>query len=350
MDPAALSSLNVENQRVICLFLFLQGNSAAQIHRDLVKVLHREALSERTVQYWCARFRTGNFDLTEHRGGDHTSELITEQRIEAVNGAFEESRAWTVRALAANLGIPRSTCYRIITEKLKMKKICKKWVPYELTPAQVETRVCYSKLNLMLYSQQKDRLQHTVAIDETWVNFNRPLERDQLKEWRKPGEKAGTSPQPARFGPKLMLILAMDVNGICYYELLAEKEKVNGPRYLEFLQKLMSRWRRTRRHTVCVIDDNAKPHRTRPMDAWMEHNKIERWHQPPYSPDLSPCDYGCFHSLKRAIGGQLYSTVDVLKEALNREITYGNQNGTYTAVQRLPERWERCVMNKGEYI
>ena len=53
----------------------------------------------------------------------------------------------------------------------------------------METRVAYCTLNLKDYRQQTTRLTHTVSIDETWVSFYRPLEKDQTKEWRKPGEK-----------------------------------------------------------------------------------------------------------------------------------------------------------------
>lgn len=37
-----------------------------------------------------------------------------------------------------------------------------------------------------------------------------------------------------RFEPKVMVILAMDMNGIFHYELLAENETVNSKRYFKF--------------------------------------------------------------------------------------------------------------------
>lgn len=51
-------------------------------------------------------------------------------------------------------------------------------------------------------------------------------------------------------------------------------------------------------------------------------------------------------SSKGAIGGQEYPTIDLLREAINRKITYKNANGKYLAVQKLPERWNKCVENK----
>ncbi len=180
--------------------------------------------------------------------------------------------------------------------------------------------------------------------------MNRPPERDQNKEWRRSGEAASTVAAAKPFGPKRMLILAMDFKGVCYYELLAEKETVNGPRYLEFLKRLMNHWRGNRKGTVWLFDDNARPHRTTIVTEWLEQNKIKRWVQPPYSPDLSPCEYGCFHAFKRAIGGVPYATDQILKDAIDKEIRDGNASGRYTAVQKLPERWERCINNRGEFL
>lgn len=209
--------------------------------------------------------------------------------------------------------MPRATCHRIVTGKLKMAKKLRKWIPYQLTPKQVEARVEASRANLQLYQQQESRLEHTVAIDETWVSLYRPPERDQAREWCRPGEASSSVVLPTRFGRKVMLIVALDIHGICYYEILAEKGTVTARRYLEFLQNLVNKRRGKRKHTMWLLDDNAKPHRHALVTAWIAENNIRHWHQPAYSPDLSPCDYGCFHVLKRAIGNQSYPTIDALR-------------------------------------
>lgn len=350
MDLAAKISFSDENQRAISKFLFLQGHSAAGIHRQLVDVLGTRALNERTVRRCCQQFKEGNWDVREHRGGDHKSTPQTEEQVETIVKALDDNKAWSLRALSANFGIPRTTCHRIITKNLKMRKVNAKWVPHELSPSQKETRVVYSTCNLRNFNQQKSRLQHTVAIDETWVSFFRPPEKDQAKVWLRKGEKRPSLAVADRYEPKVMVILAMDIKGICGYEILPKKETVNGSRYLSFLKKLMNEWRGDRRHSVWLLDDNARSHRKTEVIEWIEENNIERWLQPPYSPDLSPCDYGCFRALKRAIGGVHYANVESLVEAIENEIRHGNAEGKYLAVERLPERWLQCVNNKGEYL
>ena len=100
-------------------------------------------------------FRNGNFDVEEHRGGDLRSGPQTDERIGLIREAFEQSRAWSVRSLSAHFGIRYSTCRRIVTEELKITKKYATWIPPELTPGQMETRVVYCTSNLRNYNQQK---------------------------------------------------------------------------------------------------------------------------------------------------------------------------------------------------
>ena len=82
----------------------------------------------------------------------------------------------------------------------------------------------------------------------------------------------------------------MDISGICYYELLDHNEKVDEPRYLKFLENLMSTWRGNKKRVVWLLDDNAKLHRTSSINSRIQQNNIRRWLQPAYYPDLSPRD------------------------------------------------------------
>ena len=113
-------------------------------------------------------------------------------------------------SLSAESGIPRTSCFKIVTEKLKFKKVSAKWVPHEINFSQKQVRVDYSRVNLKTYNQQKSRLENTLAIDETWIRFNRPPEKDQAPLWLREGEKPTTLAVPNRYGPKLMCIMAMD--------------------------------------------------------------------------------------------------------------------------------------------
>ena len=62
-----------------------------------------------------------------------------------------------------------------------MNKLNAIWVLQELEYNQKLLRVEYSELNIREYNRQMGRLEHTVAIEETWVYLNRPVEKDLEK-------------------------------------------------------------------------------------------------------------------------------------------------------------------------
>ena len=99
-----------------------------------------------------------------------------------------------------------------------------------------------------------------------------------------------------------------------------------------------------------LLDDNSTPHQSPKVRAWISSKNIQRWIQPDYSPDISTCDFGCFHSLKRALGGVVYSNLNSLKSALDFNIQEGNFNDNYQAARKLPGRWKPVVNFEGEHI
>ena len=56
--------------------------------------------------------------------------------------------------------------------------------------------------------------------------------------------------------------------------------------------------------------------------------------QPPYSPDLAPCDFWLFPKLR----GCRYVTIDEMKEAVTNVIDTLTQEEFYGAFQKLLER------------
>lgn len=339
-----------QNQRELLKYLFTKTQNASEAHRELKNTYGKSALELRTVQRWFKKFNSGQFDVEEHRGGNRVPQSTKDDQVKKIEAALVETRDWTLLSLATKTSIPATTCWRILHQILGMDKRSAQWVPYELNADQKKMRVIDSAANIKTYNRTKSSLDRTFAIDETWMPFHRPPEKDQNRRWLRTEERAETVPMPDRYSSKRMVIFAMDFNGICYYEILDQKETVNSDRYLEFLKNLVIHCHINTRRKNWILDDNARPHRTRAISEWMDENNFERWKHPAYSPDLSPCDYGCFHQLKRAIGGVPYADVNELKNALDSEIKKGNEDGKYRAVQRLPERWERCVNVKGEYI
>ena len=68
--------------------------------------------------------------------------------------------------------------------------------------------------------------------------------------------------------------------------------------------------------------------------------------QPPYSPDLGPCDVWLFPKLR----GCRYETIEEMKEAVTKVIDTITQEDFHVAFQKLLERYNKCIATRGDYF
>ena len=68
--------------------------------------------------------------------------------------------------------------------------------------------------------------------------------------------------------------------------------------------------------------------------------------QPPYSPDLTPCDFWLF----RKLTGCRYETIVEMKEAVTKAINTLTQEDFHGALQKLLERYNKCIAAEGDYF
>ena len=66
--------------------------------------------------------------------------------------------------------------------------------------------------------------------------------------------------------------------------------------------------------------------------------------QPPYSPDLTPCDFWLFPKLSR------YETIEEMKEAVTKVIDMLTQEDFDGAFEKLLERYNKSIATGGDYF
>ena len=67
--------------------------------------------------------------------------------------------------------------------------------------------------------------------------------------------------------------------------------------------------------------------------------------QPPYSPNVAPCDFWLFPKLR----GCRYETIEEMKEAVTKVIDTLTQEEFHGVFQRLLERY-KCITAGGDYF
>lgn len=101
---------------------------------------------------------------------------------------------------------------------------------------------------------------------------------------------------------------------------------------------------------VILLHDNARPHTAALTREKLEQLGWETLDHPPYSPDLSPCDFHMFGPLKEALGGQRFDS-DAEVEAYVHNWLQTRPGSFYMeGIGKLPIRWEKCVSKAGDYV
>ncbi|KAI6655380.1 hypothetical protein LOD99_2215 [Oopsacas minuta] len=103
-------------------------------------------------------------------------------------------------------------------------------------------------------------------------------------------------------------------------------------------------------HCVLLQHDNARSHVSSKTIAAIDDSGFECLPHPPYSPDLAPSDYWLFGEMKRPLGGKRFEDFKRLEYEINSEEKGTPKEFYTTGLEKLPERWKRCLKLKGEFI
>ena len=81
------------------------------------------------------------------------------------------------------------------------------------------------------------------------------------------------------------------------------------------------------------------------MTDYFDQMGIQTVLQPPYSPDLAPCDFCLFPKLR----GCRYETIEEMKEAVTKVIDTLTQEDFHGAFQNLLRRY-KCIAGGRDYF
>ena len=118
-------------------------------------------------------------------------------------------------------------------------------------------------------------------------------------------------------------------------------ETVNAQYYSAYLQNHLRRAVRRnwlQLQSVIILHDNATPHKTICLRDLLQRWRWELLEHPPYSPDLSPCEYDLIPKLKAPLHGHRFRTRDDIAITVRRLIMTNFSHGESDGIRRLPHR------------
>ncbi|UYV76679.1 hypothetical protein LAZ67_14001721, partial [Cordylochernes scorpioides] len=315
LDRLRFLPIKKMDQRTCIKFCVKNEIKCADAFRMLT-VAYGEATLERSNVYrWYKMFSEGREDVNDEERAGRPSTSTTDENINEVEKMILANRRITVREVAEDLNISIGSCHSIFINDLGMRRVAAKFVPKLLTCDQKQHRMNIANEMLDSVCDDPNLLQRVITGDEAWVYGYNVETKAQSSQWKLPHEPRPKKARQVRSNVKVLLTVFFDCRGVVHHEFLPQGRTVNKEYYLQAMRNLREAIRQKRpdlwkNKNWLLHHDNAPAHTSLLVRDFLAKNNTLMMPQPPYSPDLAPCDFLLFPKLKRPMKGRRYATLD----------------------------------------
>jgi len=132
-------------------------------------------------------------------------------------------------------------------------------------------------------------------------------------------------------------------------------QTVNGDYYANVLKThLLGAMRKKRpdlfKKQWFLLQDNARPHIAAVALAALTEIGGTALKYSPYSPDLAPCDFWAFPTLKRQLRGKRFSSDDEVRNATAALLKGMSQSNLFQVFESFIKRCKNCIQREGRYF
>lgn len=312
-------------------------------------------MSRTQVFEWFGRFKRGEMSLEDQSRSGRPSTSRTDENIEKIRQKINEDRRLTIDQVSEETGVSWSSCQRILTEDLHMRRISAKFVPRLLTQEQKTTRLNVCRDLKEEIANDPNFLSKIITGDESWCYGYDPETKQASSQWKTPSSPRPKKARQVKSKIKTMIIVFFDVRGIVHREFVPPGETVNQKFYLDVLRRLREDVRRKRPELWQAGDwflhhDNAPAHTALRVTHYLTSQGWSVVPHPPYSPDLAPCDFFLFPRMKKSLKGKRFDDVEAVKRASQRALDSINVEEFQNCFKHWEKRMDKCIALNGEYF
>ena len=113
-----------QDQRTCIKFCFQLGKTSSETIQMMQMAFGNGCISKTRIKEWYNRFKGGRTSVDSDSRSGRPSMTKTLDNIERVRLAIEGDRRLTVRELENDLGIPKTTVWKILNKILGMIRVC----------------------------------------------------------------------------------------------------------------------------------------------------------------------------------------------------------------------------------
>jgi len=154
---------------------------------------------------------------------------------------------------------------------------------------------------------------------------------------------------------KTMLIAFFDIDGLVHHEFVPTRQTVNKEFYKTVLQRLRDAVRRHRPENWrsgnwILHHDNAPAQRAVTTNEFLEKHKIPSKPQPPYCPDLAPCDFFYVPTTEENNESSSIRLVEDIQANATRKLRAITRSDYQRCFRQWQESWNKCIQAQGHYF
>ncbi|UYV70649.1 hypothetical protein LAZ67_8000164 [Cordylochernes scorpioides] len=313
------------DQRTCIKFCVKNEIKCADAFRMLTVAYGEATLDRSNVYRWYKMFSEGRENVNDEGRAGRPSTSTTDEKINEVEKMILANRRITVREVAEDLNISIGSCHSIFINDLGMRRVAAKFKPKLLNCDQKQHRMNIANEMLDSVRDDPNLLQRVITGDEAWVYGYDVETKAQSSQWKLPHEPRPKKARQVRSNVKVLLTVFFDCRGVVHHKFLPQGRTVNKEYYLQVMRNLREAIRQKRPDLLknknwVLHHDNAPAHTSLLVRDFLTKHNTLMMPQPPYSPDLAPCDFFLFPKLKRPMKGRRYATFDEIKTASKEEL------------------------------
>ncbi|KAL4463301.1 hypothetical protein ABPG72_013610 [Tetrahymena utriculariae] len=315
----------------------LLGVKPLDIHRELNDIMEEEVPHYSTVTRLSKSFNEGRMEVEDLKRTGRTKSAINDKSIKQIRDLIEEDPHITYDEMEEQTTLSRGNIFNIIKDSLGLKKITSRFVLFILTVQNKQKRVEYSQQNLNYFRDGAGRLCYILTEEEVFI-YQRQIGRKQSnKKWVGQGQKLFAIKKPNNYDKKYLFSILFRSTGWVYIHLY-QLYKLLGTKDQNLEQKEQAYY--------MIMPERILMRMFQPSQS--KTIQVTPIKHPPYSPDLSPCDYWLFDFIKQRLGDHTN------EESLFEEVTIILNEIPISEYKKTFEKWierlELCVKYQGEYF
>ena len=201
------------------------------------------------------------------------------------------------------------------------------WVPHILINDQKQQRLIFCQEQLKKYNHGKAKATYNiVTCNESWIYIYQPKIRLQGKVWVDEDSDEVVQPRRNSSTKKFIITIFFVKKGILYSNVKPQNINATADYYInECLQPMILEWKKQHPKlslaNLTLHQDNATPHTSHSTKSFIQHAGFQTMQAPPYSPDISPCDFWLLPRIKGALAGRMFDSLKQVQVDWNEELS-----------------------------